>query len=62
MSEEIINLVNKLKIKHPELRIGQIMIISAKKGGWTTDDIFYCPNEIILKGLKNMLIEGDKSV
>lgn len=36
----------------PELRIGQIMVNAAVKGGWTQGDIFYCSDEILLKGLK----------
>lgn len=38
--------------KRPELRVCQIMSIAAQMGGWGNDDLFYCPNEVILKGLE----------
>ncbi len=36
----------------PELRVGQIMIAAARSGGWNNDDIFYCPDDVLLKGLE----------
>lgn len=36
----------------PELRISQIMVNAAIKGGWNQNDIFYCPDDILLKGLQ----------
>lgn len=38
--------------KHPELRITQLVYYLAKLGGWENNDIFYCPDEVILKGLQ----------
>ena len=42
---------------HPELRFLQLMSIAAKEGGWTNDDIFYCPDDILIAGLKK-LVDG----
>lgn len=38
--------------KHPELRVCQIMSVAAKYAGWENDDLFYCPDSVILKGLE----------
>lgn len=35
------------------------MVNAATKGGWNQSDIFYCPNEIILKGLQMIYDEID---
>lgn len=40
---------------YSELRITQILSIAAKKAGWNNDDLFYCPDEIIQKGLRLFL-------
>ena len=41
---------------YPELRIGQLFVNAAHKAGWEQDDIFYCPNTTLKKGII-MLIE-----
>lgn len=38
--------------KRQELRVCQIMSIAAHMGGWENDDLFYCPDAVILKGLE----------
>lgn len=38
--------------KRPELRVSQIMSIAAHMGGWENNDLFYCPDAVILKGLE----------
>lgn len=47
-----IRIVNQL---HPELRFNQIISIAAKRAGWKDDDLFYCPDEIIVKGLDALI-------
>lgn len=42
---------------HPELRFNQIMTIAARKAGWEDNDLFYCPNSTIEKGLSMLLEE-----
>lgn len=42
---------------YPDLRIGQIIVNAATKGGWTQGDIFYCPDEVLLKGLEILFNE-----
>lgn len=56
-AEQIINLLRAAIYANPQLRIGQIMVIVARMGGWNLDDIFYTPDEMILKGLK-AFVEG----
>lgn len=43
-----------VKESHPELRVCQILSIAASKGGWQNSDLFYCPDDVILKGLQQM--------
>lgn len=50
-------LTMKIIAKHPELRFQQIMSIAAHKAGWKQDDLFYCPNDVIIKGLDLLLQE-----
>ncbi len=53
--EDILELIQKVQNKYPSLRFSQIVNIAANRGGWTQKDLFYCPNEIIFKGLKLIL-------
>lgn len=41
--------------RNPELRVCQIMSIAAHMAGWENDDLFYCPDSTILKGLEIFL-------
>lgn len=45
---QIINLLTA----HPELRLGQVISLCAKLGGWMPDDIFYCPDDLIAEGAR----------
>lgn len=42
---------------YPELRLQQIMTIAARKSGWLNEDLFYCPDETITRGLEIILSE-----
>lgn len=57
MAADIIRDVFLLKQRHQHLRIGQIILNAARKGGWMTDDIFYCPDDILRLGLSKWLKE-----
>lgn len=65
--KESINLMIKDIIStYPELRYGQIISIAARYGGWEgnnwgSKDIFYCPDEIIYKGLQRLIGSGKLS-
>lgn len=61
MNNKIIELISIISTAYPELRIGQIMMNAATKGGWNQHDIFYCPDEITLKGLQMIYDEIEKS-
>ena len=37
-----------------QIRIGQLISNAARFGGWDSDDLFYCPDSTILKGLDEM--------
>lgn len=43
--------------KEPQLRICQIISNIVQMGGWTIKDVYYCSDEILLKGLKIMIYE-----
>lgn len=47
----IMEYIRYIKVSHPELRVGQILVNAAHKAGWENDDIFYCPDEMLKKGL-----------
>ena len=55
MEKEIMQLLLKAREKFPELRTGQTMFLAAKKVGWSGNDLFYCPDETIITGLKALL-------
>lgn len=57
MFENIFSQVRAINNICPELRFQQIMSIAARKAGWSDNDLFYCPNETILKGLTQFLGE-----
>ena len=46
--------------KYPELRLCQLLSIAAYKAGWANEDLFYCPDSTILKGLE-LLAEQPES-
>lgn len=50
-------LLQNILAKHPELRISQVLSISAKKAGWENDDLFYCPDDTLIDGLVLFLKE-----
>lgn len=58
--EECIRLLLNVHFIHPELRMCQVLSIAAHKAGWTNDDLFYCPDSTILKGLE-LLAEQPES-
>lgn len=51
---QIATLIYEIKKVHPELRLCQILSIAATKAGWKDNDLFYCSDETILKGLQIM--------
>lgn len=57
MFESIFAKIRVINQEHPALRFQQIMSIAAMKAGWSQNDLFYCPNEIIEKGLDLMMSE-----
>jgi len=56
---EWFGLISKIRRCHPELRLCQILSIAAFKAGWTGNDLFYCPDDTILNGLK--LLVGEEN-
>lgn len=41
--------------EHPELRYAQIIFIAAQYGEWNDNDVFYCPDDILYRGLKQFI-------
>lgn len=56
----IMEFVTTVKLYHPELRVGQILSNAAHKGGWKDNDIFYCPDDTLKRGLVMMIEEALK--
>lgn len=53
--ESILCLLGEIKQKHPELRVCQILSNAALMAGWRIDDLFYCPDATILKGINSYM-------
>ena len=51
---QIAMLIYEIKKVHSELRLCQILSIAANKAEWKDNDLFYCSDETILKGLQIM--------
>lgn len=54
----IVNALCEIHKKRPELRVCQIMNIAAHTAGWENDDLFYCPDSVILRGLEEFAQKG----
>lgn len=50
----------KFRKQRPELRLCQALSIAAFTAGWANEDLFYCPDSTILKGLE-LLAEQPES-
>ena len=51
---QIAMIISEIKKFHHELRLCQILSIAANKADWKDNDLFYCSDETILKGLQIM--------
>lgn len=54
---DIIRDIYIIQQRYSELRVGQIIVIAARKGGWELDDVFSCPDEVLKAGLAKWLKE-----
>ena len=50
----IVNQIQRVHAKFPELRLCQLLSIAANKAGWDQDDLFYLEDETLFRGLMNM--------
>lgn len=57
MFETIFRNVRAISQIHPELRFTQIITMAANRAGWKENDLFYCTNEMIEKGLEILVKE-----
>lgn len=57
---EIIYLLSTFLSFHPEIRVGQTISNAAFAGGWNDNDVFYCPNDVIINGLKELISRACK--
>lgn len=60
MFEKILSATRTIRSLYPQLRCQQIMSIAASKGGWNKRDLFYCPDETLLRGLNKIIEEENK--
>ena len=50
----LIKQIQRAHAMNPQLRLGQLLTIAASKGGWELDDLFYVPDDTLIKGLLKM--------
>lgn len=55
MTEDISRYIKLYHDIFPMLRYTQIVSNAAKAGGWNNNDVFYCPDETLLRGLRILL-------
>lgn len=55
----LMNIYADVRERYPELRACQVMAFAAHKAGWESADLFYCPDDTIMKGLEMMLEERE---
>lgn len=53
--ENIMDLILQVQKKYPGWRMGQTLSNAAKAGGWKEFDIFFCPDEKIIEGLRKII-------
>ena len=54
--EPLLELVAQVWTTDPDLRLGQLLVNAARLGGWTNDfDIFSAEDDVLEKGLRNIL-------
>lgn len=53
--EPIINDLKTVWLKYPDLRLCQLLHITAIKTGWGSGDLFYIEDDVIAKQLKKEL-------
>lgn len=58
MFNAIMELARSVNAIYPELRFYQLIHLAAMYGGWSKNDLFYCPDDVIVRGLKIMLNPG----
>ena len=51
----IMRMVSEVHKMYPEMRIGQLIYCAAAKAGWNNDDVFYLPDEMLMRGLQEMM-------
>ena len=61
MFNEIMQLMYQVQQAYPMLRFAQIVANAAKLGGWEGDDVFYCDDKTMAKGLRILLRENESS-
>ena len=56
--EPMLELVRKLWIAYPDMRLGQLIQIAAVKSGWKTNDVFYIEDDQLANGIKALRANG----
>jgi uncharacterized protein YihD (DUF1040 family) len=57
-SPELISLIEEAWKKHPQMRLTQFICYACNVGKWEPKDIFYCPDETLLFGLRKIINES----
>lgn len=56
----ILNLLKEVWEQNPDLRLSQLILNAAYRGGWEVNDAFYAEEATIIAGLTLMLKEGER--
>ena len=54
--EPMLELVRKLWIAYPDMRLGQLIQNAAVISGWKTNDVFYIEDDQLANGIKKLVI------
>lgn len=49
--DPLLQAIREAWMRHPDLRLGQIVQNAAYAGGWPQMDLFYCEDDVIARGM-----------
>lgn len=55
MAFGILSLLCAVKAKVPNLSVPQLLKVAAQREGWDNDDLYWCPEELLERGLESLL-------
>lgn len=55
MKYSLLEKIRKLCELHHDSELWRILVIAAYEGGWEDNNLFYCPDDILEKGIDSLL-------